>query len=81
MIQPHMPRYGDFVTSGWKTRPVMAMSLPMQPASDPAPGHPSVNCNPSVFWTLVVVLIGAPLLGVAPYLAALLTAVVLGYDG
>jgi hypothetical protein len=39
-----------------------------------------MNFNLSVFWTLVVVLVGAPLLGLVLYFAALLAAVVLGYD-
>ena len=46
--------------------------------SGPLPS--SMNFNLSVFWTLVVVLVGAPLLGLVLYFAALLAAVVLGYD-
>jgi hypothetical protein len=39
-----------------------------------------VNLNLSVFWTLVVVLVGAPLLTFALFVGAIAVSVLLGYD-
>ena len=40
----------------------------------------SVNLNLSVFWTLVVVIVGAPLLALLLGFGAFMVALLLGYD-
>ena len=41
---------------------------------------PDVNFNLSVFWTLVVVIIGAPLLAFVAFWGMVMVALMLGYD-